>query len=161
MDQEKNIQRDEAYSRIAEESKKDNELVNPILDKVLNVLSEELKNNDKFMIEHGYMVAGRLLVYLSQALCDSEQMFNDEIDKAQEIAVNRVIKSIMPKVEDGKIVEEGYDLENLSIRRIMVSLGTAVDYVLWRTALSQYQNVRKEIEVEKELAKQESSKEEK
>lgn len=157
----KEIQRDEAYSRIREESAKDDEIVNPILEKILNILSEELKDNKEFLIEHGYMIAGRVLIYLSQALCDSQEMFNVEIDKAREVAIDRIIRSIIPKIEDGKIVEEGYDLENLSIRRIMISLGTAVDYALWRTKLSQYQEVRKEIEVEQEIAKQESTKEEK
>lgn len=155
MNQQNNTQTDEAYVRIAENSKKDNEIVNPVLDKVLNILSQELKDNDDFLVEHGYMVAGRALIYLSQALCESEEMFNDEIDKSQEIAVNKIIRSIMPRVEDGKIVEEGYDLENLSIRRIMISLGTAVDYAMWRTKLSQYQEVRKEIEVEEKIAEQE------
>ena len=157
---EQEIQKDEAYSRIAEDSKKDNEIVNPVLDKILNVISEELKNNDDFLIEHGYMIAGRMLIYLSQAFCESEEMFNDEIDKAQRVAINRIMESIMPRVENGKIVEEGYDLENISIRRIMMSLGTAIDYALWRTKLSQYQNVRKEVEVEKKLEKQESEKSE-
>jgi hypothetical protein len=53
---------------------------------------------------------------------------------------------VFPRFQDGKNVEEGSDLENLSIRRIMLALGTAVDYVIWRTELSNYQQVRENLE---------------
>lgn len=151
----KEILQDETLIKIQEEAEKDNAIVENVIGKVIEILNQELSADNDFYIKHGYMVIGRVLVYLSQALCKDEAMFIAELEKAREIAVNRMIDSVLPKVEDGKIVEEGYDMENLSIRRIMMSLGTAVDYALWKTEMSQYQNIRKDMEVQEQVKEQE------
>lgn len=148
------LQQDKTLEIIREESIRDNKIIEPVLDKILTILSEEIQSDNEFQVKHGLLLAGRALVYLSQALCKDEAMFTEELDKSQTLAIDRIVSSIMPKVEDGKIVEEGYDLENLSIRRIMMALGTAVDYVMWRTEMSHYQDLRKDEEVQEEVAKQ-------
>lgn len=139
---------DEAFDTIKELNEKDTEIMQPVLEKLMTMLGEELSAKNEFGVKHGYMAVGKLLIYLSQSLCKDEEMFKEELDKSQELAINRIVQSILPKIEDGKIVEQGYDLENLSIRRIMISLGTAVDYTLWRTELANYQEVRKRLEKE-------------
>lgn len=153
MNQENNnTQVDPVFEEMQAESVKDKELVEPVLQKVLDILSEELNADNDFKIKHGFILVGKALVYLSQALCQSEEHFEKEITAAQHLAIDRMIAATLPQVEDGKIVEQGYDLENLSVRRIMMALGSAVDYVLWRTDMSNYQKQREALEAE-ELAK--------
>jgi hypothetical protein len=143
---EKDTQLDPVFVKMQEDSQKDKELCEPVLQKVLDILSDELNADSEFKIRHGFTVVGKALVYLAQAMCQSEEHFNTEISAAQHLAIDRMIAATMPKIEDGKIVEEGYDLENLSIRRIMMALGCGVDYVLWRTDMSNYQKEREALE---------------
>jgi hypothetical protein len=151
---EKDTQLDPVFEKMQEDSKKDKELCEPVLQKVLDVLSDELNADSEFKIRHGFTVVGKALVYLAQAMCQSEEHFNTEISAAQHLAIDRMIAATMPKIEDGKIVEEGYDLENLSIRRIMMALGCGVDYVLWRTDMSNYQKERQALEAEEKIKQQ-------
>lgn len=148
---------DETFESIKEINEQDNALMQPVLEKIMDVLGEELKAENSFSTKHGYMAVGKLLIYLSQSLCKDEEHFKSELAASQDMAIDRVVQSILPKIQDGKITEEGYDLENLSIRRIMLALGTAVDYVIWRTELSNYQQVRENLE--KETAVQAEDKE--
>ncbi len=144
----KDTQVDETFETLQEINEQDNALMQPVLEKLMDVLGEELKAENNFSTKHGYMAVGKLLIYLSQSLCKDEEHFKSELEASQDMAIDRVVQSILPKIQDGKIVEEGYDLENLSIRRIMLALGTAVDYVIWRTELSNYQQVRENLEKE-------------
>ena len=59
--------------------------------------------------------------------------------------------SILPKIDGEKIIEEDYDMENLSIRRLMLSVGTLIDYIFWRSELSNYQKTRSELEEEESV----------
>jgi hypothetical protein len=139
---------DETFESLKEINEQDNALMQPVLEKLMDTLGEALKAENAFSTKHGYMAVGKLLIYLSQSLCKDEEHFKSELEASQDMAIDRVVQSILPKIQDGKIVEEGYDLENLSIRRIMLALGTAVDYVIWRTELSNYQQVRENLEKE-------------
>lgn len=148
----KDTQIDEAFETIKDLNEKDHELMQPVLDKLMEVLGQEMSSKNDFGVKHGYMAVGKLLIFLSQSLCKDEGHFKEELERAQDLAIERVVQSILPKIEDGKIAEQGYDLENLSIRRIMITLGTAVDYVLWRTELANYQQVREKLEKDQDAA---------
>jgi hypothetical protein len=142
----KDTQVDEAFESLKEINEQDNALMQPVLESIMDTLGKALKSESGFGVKHGYMAVGKLLIYLSQSLCKDEEHFKDELEKSQNVAIDRVVQAVLPKIENGKIVEEGYDLENLSIRRIMLALGTAVDYVIWRTELSNYQQVRENLD---------------
>lgn len=149
---EMNTQLDPVMEQMQIDAQKDKELVEPVLQEVLNLLSDKLNvEGTEFKIKHGYTVVGKALVYLSQALCKSVEQFESEITEAQGLAVNRLVPALLPHIENGRIAEEGYDLENLSVRRIMMALGAGVDYVLWRTDMSNYQKERESIEVQEKV----------
>nr|UWI48869.1 hypothetical protein NZ312_12205 [Clostridioides difficile] len=42
----------------------------------------------------------------------------------------------MPKVDCGKVINEDFDIEDLSVRRTMLTLGITIDYIMWKTDLA-------------------------
>lgn len=145
-----NLQNDPVFEKIKEQNEADRAVVEPVLERVLEIFKEELDAENDFNIKHGYLVLSKAIVYLSQALCDTEEMFANELEAAQRLAIDRMMPAVLPKIEDGKITEEGYDLENLSVRRLMMATGTLVDYIFWRNDISKYRESREAIEAEQE-----------
>ena len=44
-------------------------------------------------------------------------------------------------LQDGKITDENYDKEDLSVRRMMMALAQAGEYVIWRMLVSNFQDM--------------------
>lgn len=145
---ENNLQNDPAMDKIKEITEQDRIIVDGAVGTILDHLKDKLENDKEFTLKHGYLTCAKALIYLSQALCDSEEQFQAELAAAQGVAIDRVMPSVLPKIEDGKIVEEGYDLENLSVRRLMMTMGTAIDYIFWRNEVSKYSETREDLEKE-------------
>lgn len=143
-----NLQNDPVMDKIKVITEQDREIVDEAVGTILEHLKSKLDKQENFTLKHGYLTCAKAMIYLSQALCDSEEEFEAELNAAQVVAIDRVMPSILPKIEDGKIVEEGYDLENLSVRRLMMTMGTTVDYIFWRNEISKYSETRAEIESE-------------
>lgn len=145
---------DPVFDKVTEIAANDQKVCEPILEKFLNNIKEELDSNEEFNLKHGYLALSKAIVYLSQSLCETEEQFMDELNAAQSVAINRVMPAILPEIsENGEIIEEGYDLENLSVRRLMLTMGTTIDYIFWRNEISRYSETREEIEQEEQLAK--------
>lgn len=143
---ENNLQNDQAFDKILEITKLDRNISEDFVNKTIELLKNELSNNKDFNIKHGFLGLSKCIVALAQTLCESEEEYNSEISKAQGIAINKVMNAIMPKTKDGKIIEEGYDMEDLSIKRLMLVAGTVIDYIFWRTEFSHYSETREELE---------------
>lgn len=135
---------DEIFAEVQKVSQKDNEIMTPVLEKILKVLSDELDTDNGFTVRQGYIALTKSLVYLSQALCKDEEFFRNEIDAAQKIALEKVIPAMLPDVKDGKIIDENYDKEDLSVRRMMIALAQSGEYIIWRMLVSNLQDIEKE-----------------
>lgn len=142
------LQNDPAFDKVSEISIKDVEISRQFVDKTLNVLKEEFDNNPDFTVKHGFLGLSKTILALSQSLCENSEQYSYEMGKAQDIATKKVMPSILPKLDGDKIIEKDYDMEDLSIRRIMMTIGTVIDYVFWRNDLSRYSETRAEIEEE-------------
>lgn len=135
--------KDKIFEEVQKVSQKDNEIMAPALEKILKVISDELDADNEFTVRQGYIALNKALVYLSQALCEDEEFFRNEIDSAQRIALEKVVPSMLPSVKDGKITDESYDKEDLSVRRMMMALAQAGEYVIWRMLVSNFQDMEK------------------
>lgn len=141
--------KDEIFEGVQKVSQKDNEIMTPVLEKILNIISDELDADNGFTVRQGYIALTKSLVYLSQALCENEEFFKNEINVAQKIALEKVIPSMLPSVEDGKDIDENYDMEDLSVRRLMMALAQAGEYIIWRMLVSNLQEMETESNDEK------------
>lgn len=146
MEQNLDLQNDPVFDKVSELTRLDQEIADRTVTKFLDILKDELENSEDYGLKHGFIALSKTMIFLSQSLCENEEEFNAELHAAQNVAINRMVPAILPKIEEGEIVEEGYDLENLSIRRIMMSIGTAIDYVFWRNEISKYSETREELE---------------
>ncbi|MGO0862627.1 hypothetical protein, partial [Clostridioides difficile] len=117
-------------------NEEDNKIVSNIVDNFINKIYDEINNNENFSLKHGFLTIGKLLVILAQSLCDNEEHFSKECDLAKDIVLNKIMEAIMPKVDCGKVINEDFDIEDLSIRRIMLTLGITIDYIMWKTDLA-------------------------
>lgn len=142
------LQNDPAFEKVREMTVKDAEISKEFVDKALDLLKEQFDNKEEFTIKHGFLGLSKLIIALTQSLCENEEQYHYEMIKAQDIVTNKVMPSILPKIEDGEVVKNNYDMEDLSIRRIMMTTGTIIDYVLWRNDMSSYSAVRAEMEEE-------------
>ena len=140
----KTIKKDKVFEEVQDISKKDNEIMAPVLEKILKVISDELDADDEFTVRQGYIALSKALVYISQALCENEEFFKKEVDASQKIALEKIIPSMLPLIKDGKIVDENYDKEDLSIRRMMMALAQAGEYIIWRMLVSNIQDIEKD-----------------
>ncbi|MCC0635212.1 MULTISPECIES: hypothetical protein [unclassified Clostridioides] len=131
-----NIQEETILEQIKRINEEDNNIVTNIVDNFINKLYDEINNNENFSLKHGFLTIGKLLVILAQSLCDNEEHFSKECDLAKDIVLNKIMEAIMPKVDCGKVIDEDFDIEDLSIRRIMLTLGIAIDYIIWKTDLT-------------------------
>ena len=140
----KTIKKDKVFEEVQDISKKDNEIMAPVLEKILKVISDELDVDNEFTVRQGYIALSKALVYVSQALCENEEFFKKEVDASQKIALEKIIPSMLPLIKDGKIVDENYDKEDLSIRRMMMALAQAGEYIIWRMLVSNIQDIEKD-----------------
>lgn len=143
------LQNDPVFDKMTEVAKQDKLICDDFVNKTVELLKSELENKDNhFNVKHGFLSLSKSIIALAQSLCDNEEHYNEELIKAQSVVIDRVMPSILPKIDGEKIIEEDYDMENLSIRRLMLSVGTLIDYIFWRSELSNYQKTRSELEKE-------------
>lgn len=140
---------DKIFEEAQKFSQKDNEIAAPVLEKMLELISNELDADNEFTVRQGYIALTKAFVYLSQALCEDEEFFRKEIDAAQRIALDKVIPAMLPTIKDGKIVDEDYDQENLSIRRMMMALAQSGEYIIWRMLVTNLQEMKNQNNNEK------------
>lgn len=144
-------EKNKIFDEVQKVSQKDNEIMTPVLEKVLKVISDELDADNDFTVRQGYIALAKSLVYLSQALCDNEEFFRNEIDAAQKIALDKIIPAMLPNIKDGKIIDENYDKENLSVRRMMMALAQSGEYIIWRMLVSNLQDLERKKMIKKRM----------
>lgn len=132
---------DEIFKEVQKISQKDNEIMSPVLERILKVISDELDADNDFTVRQGYIALSKAFVYLSQALCENEEFFRSEVNASQKIALENIIPSMLPNVKDGKIIDENYDKENLSVRRMMMALAQSGEYIIWRMLVANLQDM--------------------
>jgi hypothetical protein len=132
---------DEIFKEVQKISQKDNEIMSPVLERILKVISDELDADNDFTVRQGYIALSKAFVYLSQALCENEEFFRSEVNASQKIALENIIPSMLPNVKDGKIIDENYDKENLSVRRMMMALAQSGEYIIWRMLVANLQDI--------------------
>lgn len=137
---------DPVFEKVNEQIKKDNTIAEKCVNEFADVLNKFIKEDKEFSSKHGFIALGRTLVYLTQTLCKDAEHFESEIEKANALMADKMMLSLMPLTKDGKIVEENFDIEDVSVRRVLMALGCGVDYVFWRNELSSYSEKRSELE---------------
>lgn len=137
---------DPVFEKVNEQIKKDNTIAEKCVNEFADVLNKFISEDSEFTQKHGFIALGRTLVYLTQTLCKDADHFESEIEKANALMADKMMTSLMPLTKDGKIVEENYDIEDVSVRRVLMALGCGVDYVFWRNELSNYAEKRVDIE---------------
>ena len=150
------LQEDAILEQIKEDRIKDCQMIEEFLDKIAPVIREALEDEQSgFNLKHAFLALSRAQILLSQSYCDSPEHFKSETEKAEKNAIEKVIPSLMPKMEGDKIIEENYDMENLSLRRVIMTLASALDYAFWKTDVKAYTDLRNAAE-EKEKQEQEN-----
>lgn len=141
---------DKVLNTINEQSDKDRARADQFANKIAELLQEELKNED-FNIKHGFLALARNMIYLAQSFCKDEEEFNEEMTKANSLAVDKMIFSLMPTMKDGIIIDENFDPNDLKVGRLMMSLGIAVDYIFWKSELGAYASKRLDQEIQEKI----------
>ncbi|MCR3758661.1 hypothetical protein [Clostridium felsineum] len=105
---------------------KDNDLITKdFVDKTLSELSELISDeNTEFNIKHGFQALAKCINYLGEGLCDSYEDFQNELAITHKLISEKVMQAIPSE-----------DMENFSLRRLMILSGSLIDYVFWREAL--------------------------
>lgn len=130
---------DKIVDEIQETLDNDTRIVSEFSSKnIIDPLLEEIMKHEEFNIKHGFLSLAKAMVFLTRTYYNTDEEFDSDYKKAQDVAINRIINSITPKVENGEIVEENYDLENLSIRRLMLAFASSIDYTFWKLEVNSY-----------------------
>jgi hypothetical protein len=137
--------KDPVFEAVRQISEKDGKISERAVAKFVEVLKTLFDNDEEFTTKHGFIALGRAIVYLSQTFCKDNEHFEIEVEKAENLAVEKMLPSIMPVMQDGKIIGD-FDAEDTSVRRVIMALGTAIDYTIWRNELSQYAEMRAKLE---------------
>lgn len=148
---------DPVFEKVNEQIKKDNTIAEKCVNEFADVLNKFISEDKEFTQKHGFIALGRTLVYLTQTLCKDADHFESEIEKANALMADKMMSSLMPLTKDGKIVEEDFDVEDVSVRRVLMALGCGVDYVFWRNELSNY--AEKRTDIEEDIADMDKTKE--
>lgn len=137
---------DPVFKKITETTENDKQIAEVAVKKISELLKGLLDEVDDFTVKHAFLALSRSMGYLTQAFTNSPEEFEEEMDKANALAVEKMMPSIMPKMQDGKIIEEDFDMNDLSLKRILMALSCAVDYTFWRNELAHYSEIRKQEE---------------
>lgn len=95
---------DEVFKLINEKSAKDRAIALEASKEISSMLYGKLEEEGDFDIKHCFLALATSILSVSQALCKDEEQYNFEIEKAEKIASDRLGSSIMPLMQDGKIV---------------------------------------------------------
>ena len=144
-----NMQTDPVFDKINDRMNNDKKVAMDFTNDIIDMLHKGLKRG-KLNLTQVYIALADALIGVTQALCEDEEHYKAEYNIANKMATNKVIPVFLPKLTaDGKIPED-YDKENLSIRRIMFTLASSIEYALWRGQLAYYQGMREQEEEQEE-----------
>lgn len=144
---------DKILDQINAQSEKDRNTAEECAKKIMEILSKEMERED-FNVKHGFLSLARSIIYLSQSFCKDADEFNAEMEKADKLAVDKMIYSIMPTMKDGRVIDEDFDMDNLKVSRLMMAFGIGIDYTFWKSELGKYASERLEQEVKDALTKE-------
>lgn len=137
---------DPVFDLVNEKVKADQEISERCVTEFIGIIKKFLEEDEEFTTKHGFLALGRTIVYLTQTFCKDNEHFEYEIEKANALAVDKMMLSLMPAMKDGKIIDENFDQEDVSLRRVLMAIGALVDYTFWRNELSNYAQKRAELE---------------
>lgn len=155
--QELNTHIDPVFEKLKEAHTRSRNIANPLADEMLDLVKEEISENPDFRLKEAMLAVSQLAMYVSQSLFSNHEEFVNELDCIEKQTLHRVVNSFYPKMDGSKIIEEGYDLDNLSLRRMFTTLAGAMDAIIWQSELSTYKEERlkeeeNEIKEETEVA---------
>lgn len=139
---------DPVFDEVNEKTRQDQMIAERCTEKLADIIKEQMDNDPEFNVKHGFLALGRTIIYLSQTFCKDAQQFEFELEKSNALAVDKMMASLMPTMKDGKIVDENFDMEDVSLRRVLMATGSLVDYTFWRNELSQYAERRAQMEAD-------------
>lgn len=137
---------DPVFKKISDTTENDKVIAEQVVQKISALLKESLDEIEDFTVKHAFLALSRSMGYLTQVFTENPEEFAEEMDKANFLAVEKMMPSIMPKMQDGKIIEEDFDKDDLSLKRILMALSCAVDYTFWRNELAHYSEMRNQEE---------------
>lgn len=137
---------DPVFDKISKITETDHRIAEEAISDISVMLKEYLDNKEDFTVKHAFLALSRSMGYLTKVFTNSPEEFDMEMEKANKLAVEKMMPSIMPKMQDGKIIEENFDMEDLSLRRVLMALSCAVDYTFWKNELAHYSKIRSQEE---------------
>lgn len=150
--QDLNTHIDPVFEKIKDEHSRLRAVAEPVALELLDLIKEEYKNNDEFTIKAALLTMSQLAMYVGQSLYSSHEDFTKDLEIVDKQTLHRVLQSFYPQMDGNVIKEEDYDLGNLSLRRIFITLAGAMDASLWQASLAEYPEDREAYEVLSEVA---------
>lgn len=142
-----------------EETKENDELMRPLVDEIVKSLIEKIDDPDCFLDSNSsFSVLAKSITYLSQMYCDSHDHFNDELRIVNDLVTTNVMASLGAYADDDQVFNkvvynDEVDLENFTLRRLMMLSASIIEYTLWRLKL----NKKIEEKVQKEIQEKENN----
>ena len=120
---------------------RDAKIADPFIQEMLDMIKDKLENVDGFETKHAYIALSRTIAFVTQTMCKDQDEFLAELNSARRIVDNKIFPAIIPADENGNL-PEGFDNEDLSIRRLMLLVPNFIDALFWKVDMSNYQEIR-------------------
>ena len=155
------IDTDYTFELIKEKFNKDTEAAKKLADD-LHIYCEDILLNRSHEFggidfQRLFLALGYNLISVASILCEKDT-YEVDATRARHLAKNKVIPSVMPLCRDGEIVDEDFEKDDLSLRKLLMSLGFSIEDMIWRKELTFYSTQREELE--KDMKKFEVEKQE-
>lgn len=121
------LKADPSVQKALETVAKDDAISKDFINETLNRINVLMKDkNTEFNINHGFQALGKCINFLGQLLYPSLEAFQNDLVLSHKIVVENVMESLPDE-----------DLNNFSLKRLMMVSGSLIDYVYWRKALGE------------------------
>lgn len=142
----KDLSIDPIFDLIGDITKRDNMIADSIVDDIIDIINKRLNEDDEFKAKNGFLALSKVIMTLSQGLCKDKDDFLKQYDKALNLANDKIIECFYPVTNDGKIVDDNYDNDDLSLKRIIMALAMTIHVAYYRTELAGYNSLRQNLE---------------
>ena len=145
------LENDPIIKRTTELYKQSIEDTEEIVEGILALCFNEEK---KYKVSQMFHALGRVIVYITQSLCENREEFEKELAKSKTLINENIFPALGSNAFDEELNKNGvvtfngtFNEENFNVRRLMMLAGSMIEYIYWRLdynmAFSEYENKAK------------------
>ena len=140
---------DHTFELIKEKFNKDTEAAKKLADDLHRYCEDILLNRSHEFggidFQRLFLALGYNLISVASILCEKDT-YEVDAARAKYLAENKIVPSVMPLCRDGEIVDEDFEKDDLSLKKLLMSVGFSLENMIWRNELNFYSTKREELE---------------